>query len=104
MVTEMDSHQVASTLDRLCEFIIYPTRANAPTGMIMAENDDGGIVHDGLFHNDTDINRSFSNTTLADAYRLYKLVVLIEKNHMAFLHLQVLHLGIHVVINGGSGA
>ena len=83
----MDSHQVAGTLDRPCEFIIYPTRANAPTGMIMAENDDGGIVHHGLLHDDTDVNRGLSDTTLADAYRLNQLVVLIEKNHMAFLHL-----------------
>ena len=43
MVTEMDSHQVAGTLDRLGEFIIHPTLTDAPTGMIMAENDDGGM-------------------------------------------------------------
>ena len=62
MVTEMDSHQVAGTLDRLCEFIIHPTRTNAPTGMIMAENDDGGIVHDSLLHDDADVNRGLSDT------------------------------------------
>ena len=87
MVGKMYAHQVASTLDRPCEFIIHPTRADVPTGMIMAENDDGCIIQNGLFHDDTDVNRSFSNTTLANAYRLNQLVVLIEKNHMAFLHL-----------------
>ena len=68
MVTEMDSHQVAGSFDRPCEFIIYPTRTDISAGMIVAESDDGGIVQNGLLHDDADVNRGLRDTTLADAY------------------------------------
>jgi hypothetical protein len=56
MVGKMYSHQVASLLDRLCQFIIKPARVDVATWMIMAERHDSCVVQDSLLHDDTDVH------------------------------------------------
>ena len=77
MVTEMDSHQLASLLDRLGQFIIIPARVDVSTGMIVAESQDCSIVQDSLLHDDADVYGSFSDATSADAKALNQLEVLL---------------------------
>ena len=83
----MDSHQFAGTFDGLCQIIIVTARKRVPARMIMAESQYGSIVHHGLLHDDPDVNGSFCDTTPADAYALYQLVVLIHQNDVCLFHL-----------------
>ena len=86
MVAEMNSHQLASLLDRPCQFIIIPARVDVSTGMIVAESQDCCIIQDSLLHDDADVNGSFSDATSADAKALNQLEVLIHQNDVCLFH------------------
>ena len=65
----------------------------------MADGDDRGVGQHGLAEDDADIDGGLGDAALRDAYFLDKAVVLIEQQYPELLDVEVLHQGVHLVVD-----
>ena len=70
----------------------------------MADGEDGGVGEYCLAHEYANVDRDFGDAAVRNALFLNEPVVLIHQQEPELLGVQVLHHGVHVVVDAGGGA
>ena len=100
MVEEKQAHQLACLLHLGGERVVGTTRTESATGMIMAQGHHSGIAHDSLLHDYPHVDSRLGESAARYAHLLDELEILVHQQHPSFLHVQVLHHGVHLLIYG----
>ena len=78
VVEEVDAHEAAGLLDAAGQVVIVLTGAEVARGMVVADSEDGGIVHHRLAHDQPDIDTHLGDATTGDTRLTDQALVLIH--------------------------
>lgn len=102
MVLEMQTHELASILDALCQFVIGLARSQGAGRMIVAYSENSSIAEYGLLDDNPNVYGSLCEATVRDTHTLDDAVVPIQIQCPELFHVQVSHAWLHIVVDTNS--
>ena len=68
----------------------------------MADSQDGAVGEYGFLYDNTDIDGSLCDAAMRDTYLFDEAVMLVEQKDPELLDVEILHDGVHVVVDAGG--
>ena len=100
VVGHVYSHGLARLLQSLRQSVVVGAGRGVVARMVVAQGYDGGVVEYRLAYYYAYVHGSLTYASVRYALLLYQSEVLVHKQHPRLFHVQVLHLGVHVRVDG----
>ena len=99
VVAEADAHQFAGFADAGGQRVVLMAGTQAAGGVVVADGKDGGVGQNGFAHDNADVDRDLADASVGNTQPLDEAEVLVHEQYPEFLDVQVLHQGVHIVVD-----
>ncbi len=103
MVEKIDAHQFACLADAVGELVILTAGTLAATGMVVAYGKNRSVAEQRVLDDDTYVDGGLRDAAVTDALFLDEFKRLVEHQNVELLHVEILQLGMHQVVDGCGG-
>ena len=100
MVKKIKAHGLTRLFHALRYAVIVATGAVVAARMVVAESHHRGVAEDSLAADHPHINSRLTDASMRYAHSLDELKVLVHEQHPRLLHIEVLHAGVHIFVDG----
>ena len=104
VVEEVEAHGVAGGFDLAGDAVVLMTGLRVVAGVVVDERKGGGVAKQCFAYNDAHVDGRIAQPTVGNTEWTDEAVVLIHQQDPRFLYVEVLHDGVHIVVDGSGTA